>query len=113
MAMEKVGEGANKTALNPYGGQFANNAAQFIKQMNEMSESGIQYEEELNLLRLSNVKRLGMLRKAQEEQVLKAAIKVNERLIDDRLKKQEQALDEEEAKTIAQKKRLIKAEGKL
>ena len=110
--MEKVGSGANKTALNPYGGQFTNNAAQFIKQMNELSESGIQYEEQLNLLRLSNVKRLGTLRQQQEQEILNAAIKANERVIEQRKNAQLQALKEEEAAEVAKSQRLAKAEAK-
>lgn len=110
--MEKVGSGANKTALNPYGGQFTNNAAQFIKQMNELSESGIQYEEQLNLLRLSNVKRLGTLRQQQEQEILNAAIRANERVIEQRKNAQLQALKEEEAAEVAKKQRLAKADAK-
>jgi hypothetical protein len=106
--MEKV----KNESLNPYGGQFNTNAAQFIKQMNELSESGIQTEEQLNLLRLSNVKRLGTLRKQQEQEILEAALKANKRLIDDRLVKQKKALDEEEKATIAKRVREEKAKAK-
>ena len=110
--MEKVGAGSGKTPLNPYGSQYNNNAAQFIKQMNELSESGIQFEEQLNLLRLSNVKRLGTLRKQQEQEILDAAIKANERVIEQRKNAQLQALKEEEAAEVAKSQRLAKAEAK-
>lgn len=110
--MDKVGAGSGKIPLNPYGSQFTNNAAQFIKQMNELAESGIQQEEQLNLLRLSNVKRLGTLRKQQEQEILDVAIKANEKVIEERKNAQLKALKEEEAAVIAKHKREAKREAK-
>lgn len=104
--------GASKTAINPYGSQFHNNAAQFIKQMNELTEDNIQFEEQLNDLRLSNVTRLGMLRKQQEKEILDAAIKANELYIEKRKNLQLQALQEEEKAEIAKQQRIAKAEAK-
>jgi hypothetical protein len=79
--MEKAPEGF-KIGNSPY----FNNASQFTKQWEEMAKRGIQSEEELNNLRLSNLTRLGTLRREQEQQVLDEAIKANQRLIRDRMR---------------------------
>ena len=102
-----------KTPLNPFGSQFADNSALFIKQVNELAAKGIESEEELNLLRLSNVTRLGILRKQQENEVLTAAINANKKAIDDRLAQQKKAIDELEEYQLSEAARLAAEEGKI
>lgn len=89
--LRPVGE-SPKLGNSPY----FNNASQLTQQWEEMAKRGIQSEEELNSLRLSNLTRLGMLRKEQEQQVLEAAIKANKRLIRDKMRESFKALKEEE-----------------
>lgn len=100
-----------KTPLNPFGSQYADNSAMFIKQVNELTAKGIQSEEELNLLRLSNVTRLGILRKQQEKDILDAAIKANEKVIEDRLELQKKAIDELEAYELSEAIRAAEEKG--
>jgi hypothetical protein len=100
-----------KTPLNPFGSQYADNSAMFIKQVNELTAKGIQSEEELNLLRLSNVTRLGILRKQQEKDILDAAIKANEKAIEDRLELQKKAVDELEAYELSEAIRVAEEKG--
>jgi hypothetical protein len=101
----------NKTPLNPYGSKYIDNSAQFIRQVNELTLRGIQTEEELNLLRLSNVTRLGILRKQQEKDILNATIKANKKAIDDRLEQQKKAIDELEAYKLSEAIRAAEEEG--
>jgi hypothetical protein len=91
---------------------YFNNAALMVQQWEEMAANGIKSEEDLNKLRLDNVTRLGMLRKAQEQQVLDVAIKANERLIKDRLDKSLEALEIEEKAETTKAMARAKAEKK-
>lgn len=86
---------------------YFNNAAQLTQQWEEMAKRGIQSEEELNNLKLSNLTRLGTLRKKQEQQILDVAIKANQRLIRDRMRESFKAIKEEEKLEL--KKRLVLA----
>lgn len=94
MAMKHAPESDGFTHLG--NNQYFNNAMQLVQMWEEMAERGIQSEEELNNLKLSNLARLGALRKAQEQQVLDAAIKANKRLIKDKMRESFKALKEEE-----------------
>ena len=94
MAMKHAPESDGFTHLG--NNQYFNNAPQLIQMWEEMAERGVQSEEELNNLKLSNLTRLGALRKAQEQQVLDAAIKANKRLIKDKMRESFKALKEEE-----------------
>jgi asparagine synthetase B (glutamine-hydrolysing) len=105
--LRPVGEGAD-LGNSPY----FNNASQFIKQWEEMAARGIQSEEELNKLRLSNLTRLGALRREQEQQVLAAAIKANHRIIQDRMKEALKAAAREEKRDRAKLKASIEAEDR-
>lgn len=71
------------------------NSAQLIKLWTEIAKRGIQDETELNNLKLSNLARLGNLKKQQEKEILDAAIAANRRIIDDRAAQQKKAVDEE------------------
>lgn len=75
--------------------KYFNNASQFIQMWEEMAERGIQSENDLNNLRLSNLTRLGMLKKGQEDAVLNAALKANKKLIDQRAELMRKAAEEE------------------
>ena len=105
MADLKTVDEGSKLGSSPF-----NTASQFIKQWEEMATRGLQSEEELNKLRLSNLTRLGALRKEQEQQVLDAAIKANHRLIQDRMQEALKAADEEEARDLKKLKAKIRAE---
>lgn len=94
MAMKHAPESDGFTHLG--NSQYFNNATQLIQMWEEMAERGIQSEEELNNLKLSNLARLGALRKAQEQQVLDAAIKANKRFLKDKMRESFKALKEEE-----------------
>ena len=94
MAMKHAPESDGFTHLG--NNQYFNNAMQLVQMWEEMAERGVQSEEELNNLKLSNLARLGALRKAQEQQVLDAAIKANKRLIKDKMRESFKALKEEE-----------------
>lgn len=71
------------------------NTTQFIKLWEEMAENGIQSEEELNKLRLSNLARLGQLKLDQQKKVLDAAMAAEETLMRQRQAVLEKAIDEE------------------
>ena len=94
MAMKKAPDSDGFSHLG--NSQYFNNATQLIQMWEEMAERGIQSEEELNNLKLSNLTRLGALRKAQEQQVLDAAIKANKRFLKDKMRESFKALKEEE-----------------
>ena len=99
----------SKLGTSPY----FNNAAQFTKQLEEMAANGVKSEDELNKLRLSNLTRLGALRKQQEQQVLDAAIKANQRLIRDRMRESFKALKEEEDNATALIEKRLKKQVEL
>lgn len=82
--------------------KYIDNTAQFVKMWTEMSENGIQSENDLNNLRLSNLTKLGMLRKEQETQVLNAAISANKKLIDQRATLMRQEVEEEAETRLAE-----------
>lgn len=103
MAMGRVPEGGG---FNLFGNsQYFNNATQVIQMWEEMTERGIQSENDLNNLKLSNLTRLGLLKQKQEQDVLKAAIKANQKLLDQRGELMRKAAEEEaeleKAKRIA------------
>lgn len=84
--------------------KYFDNSAQFIKMWNEMAANGIQDENDLNNLRLSNLTRLGMLKKEQEEQVLLAAKEANKKLIKQRAELMRKQAEEEAETRLAQLK---------
>ena len=106
MAMDTVTE---KASLGT--SKFMDNSAQFVKQLEEMAANGVKSEEKLNELRLSNLTRLGTLRKEQEQAVLDAAIKANQRLIRDRMRESFKANQEEEKLALAKLQAQITAEN--
>lgn len=90
--MKEVSE---KTGFDLIGkSKYFDNSAQFIKLWTEMSEQGIKSETDLNNLRLSNLTRLGMLKKSQEEEVLQAALKANKKMIAQRASLMEKAAED-------------------
>lgn len=108
MAMDTVTE---KASLGT--SKFMDNSAQFVKQLEEMAANGVKSEEKLNELRLSNLTRLGTLRKEQEQAVLDAAIKANQRLIRDRMRESFKANREEEKLALAKLQAQIAAENEV
>ena len=88
--------------------KYMDNTAQFIKIWTEMSERGIQSENDLNNLKLSNLTKLGLLKKQQEEQVLAAAMTANQKLIQQRATLMEKAAEEEVAVEKAKKLAAVK-----
>lgn len=91
--MNSVPERAGASALGK--SKYFDNSAQFIKLWTEMAARGIQDETDLNNLRLSNLTRLGLLKKEQEQQVLEAAIKANKKLILQRANLMRQEIEDE------------------
>ncbi len=90
--------------------KYMDNTAQFVKMWTEMAERGIQSENDLNNLKLSNLIRLGSLRQKQEKDVLDAALAANKKLIDQRTELMIKAVEEEEALDLKKLKAKIKAE---
>lgn len=93
-------------------GKYLNNASQVMQVWEEIASRGVQSEEDLNKLRLSNLTRLGTLRAKQEEEILQAAIKANQRAIRDRMRESFKAIKEEEDREIAKKVAIEAAEKK-
>jgi hypothetical protein len=81
MAMERVSEGPSASKWGEIG--HFSNTAQMIKIWEEIALRGVQSEEDLNNLKISNLKRLGMLRKEQEKELLDVAINANKKAIDE------------------------------
>lgn len=107
-----------QTKLKPlgYDGKDLDTAFQFIAKLQALDEDSLQFEEQLNELRLSNVKRLGILRKQQQNEILKQALRVEEEVTKKRLTLAKAALNEEqkakEAKELAAAKAVAKEQGK-
>lgn len=93
MALQKVKGGSGLSLTTEY----MSNAQAFIKEMRELSAEDIETEEQLNALRISNVKYLGQLRRKQQQEVLKASIEAENKVIEERLKLQQESLDQEQA----------------
>lgn len=93
MALQKVKGGSGLSLTTEY----MSNAQAFIKEMRELSAEDIETEEQLNALRISNVKYLGQLRRKQQQEVLKASIDAEEAIINKRLELQQESLDQERA----------------
>lgn len=93
-------------------GKYLSNASQVMQVWEEIASRGVQSEEDLNKLRLSNLTRLGTLRAKQEEEILQAAIKANQRAIRDRMRESFKAIKEEEDREIAKKVAIEAAEKK-
>lgn len=95
--MEKSPEKPEKTGLDLFGPSKyqLDNSAQLIKMWAEIAKRGVQNENDLNNLRLSNLTRLGALKKQQERDVLDAAIAANKKLIDQRTAAMKKAVDDE------------------
>jgi hypothetical protein len=85
---------------------------QLVKVWEEMAANGIQSEEELNKLRLSNLTRLGTLRKEQEKQILDTLIAANKKAIDQRVAEEQKAAKESLDRDIAKAKAVALAEKK-
>ena len=109
MNLVSEGTGSKSSPLNV--GHFSN-AAQIMKIWTEMAQNGVKSEEDLNNLKLSNLTRLGTLRKQQEKELLDAAIAANKKAIDERVKQEEKALDETLGREIAKAKAVALAEKK-
>ena len=74
---------------------LAGSTFQYLQAMEELSDKGIESELELAKLRLSNVAQLGLLRKKQEEEVLQAALKANNKFIEQQTEaRKQEAIDE-------------------
>ena len=93
MVLQKVKGGSGLSLTTEY----MSNAQAFIKEMRELSAEDIETEEQLNALRISNVKYLGQLRRKQQQEVLKASIEAENKVIEERLKLQQESLDQEQA----------------
>lgn len=108
--LKPVGE---RSKLDFFGGKnYYNNTAQMMQIWEEIASRGIQNEEDLNNLKLSNLKRLGTLRAKQEEELLQAAIKANQRAIRDRMQQSFKAIKEEESRELAKRVAIEAAEKK-
>jgi hypothetical protein len=92
--MEKSPEKTGLDLLGPSKYQL-DNSAQLIKIWADIAKRGIQDENDLNNLKLSNLTRLGALKKQQERDVLDAAIAANKKLIDQRTAAMKKAVDDE------------------
>ena len=88
------------------------NSAQLVKLWSEIAKRGIQDETELNSLRMSNLTRLGNLRKGQEKEILDAAIAANHRIIEDRANRQRAAIKEEIDEEIKARLRIARKTAK-
>jgi hypothetical protein len=77
--------------------KYFDNASQMIKMWEEMAARGIQSENDLNNLKLSNLTRLGLLKQEQEKKVLETALAANEKLIQQRAELMRKQADEEAA----------------
>jgi hypothetical protein len=110
MAMERVSEGPSASKWGEIG--HFSNTAQMIKIWEEIALRGVQSEEDLNNLKISNLKRLGMLRKEQEKELLDVAINANKKAIDQRIEGLKKAADQEKGKLLAQELAKAKAEKK-
>ena len=97
--MEKSPEKTGLDLLGPSKYQL-DNSAQLIKMWAEIAKRGVQDENDLNSLRLSNLTRLGALKKQQEQDVLDAAIAANKKLIDQRTEAMKKAVDDEIAAEV-------------
>ena len=76
------------------------NAQALIKELNEISKNGIETEEQLNKLRLSNAKELGRLSLEQQQELLAATIAANEVAINQRLQATLDALQKEKEERL-------------
>ena len=110
MAMERVSEGLGASKWGEIG--HFRNTAQMMKIWEEIALRGVQSEEDLNNLKISNLKRLGMLRKEQEKELLDVAINANKKAIDQRIEGLKKAADQEKGKLLAQELAKAKAEKK-
>ena len=81
-----------------------NNASQYMKLWEELAERGIQSEEDLNKLRLSNLTRLGMLTKAQQDELITAKMAAEKKFLDDRAALMRQSAEEEAEARLAELK---------
>ena len=70
---------------------------QVLSLLEESSAKQIEDEKALNNLKLSNLRRLGLLKQGQEAEILQARLAAEKRLIDERAKLMEDALDHEMA----------------
>ena len=93
MALQKVKGGSGLSLTTEY----MSNAQAFIKEMRELSAEDIETEEQLNALRISNVKYLGQLRRKQQQEVLEESLKAEEAIINKRLEMQQESLEQEQA----------------
>ena len=110
MAMERVSEGPSTSKWGEIG--HFSNTAQMMKIWEEIALRGVQSEEDLNNLKISNLKRLGMLRKEQEKELLDAAINANKKAIDQRIEGLKKAAEQEKGNLLAQELAKAKAEKK-
>lgn len=92
--------------------KYMDNTAQFVKMWTEMADRGIQSENDLNNLKLSNLIRLGSLRQKQEKDVLDAALAANKKAIDQRIEGLKKAAEQEKGNLLAQELAKAKAEKK-
>lgn len=76
------------------------NAQALVKELNEISKNGIETEEQLNKLRLSNAKELGRLSLEQQQELLDATIAANEVAINQRLQATLEALQKEKEERL-------------
>jgi hypothetical protein len=109
--MDKVSEKSSLLGSRELN-QYRDNSMQLVKVWEEMAANGIQSEEELNKLRLSNLTRLGTLRKEQEKQILDTLIAANKKAIDQRVAEEQKAAKESLDRDIAKAKAVALAEKK-
>ena len=77
-----------------------------------MAAAGIKSEDDLNKLRLSNLTRLGTLRREQEKQILDEVIAANKKAIDQRVVAETKAAEEALGRDIAKAKAVALAKKK-
>ena len=102
--MKEVSEGLKFNPLDA-GKTFRgfDNAAQFVKLWQEMAENGIKSEEDLNKLKLSNLTKLGLLTKAQQDAAIRAKMAAEKKFLNDQAELWKKSLAEELKAERAQK----------
>ena len=111
--MQKVSDGTTFNILNDKElNRYRDNSMQLIQAWEELAREGFKDEEELNKLRLSNITRLGTLRKEQEKQIVDTLIAANNKAIDERVKKEQQALEDNYNKELELQKAIAAEEEK-
>lgn len=113
--MNPVSEKSTGSSIN-FGGATGS-LLNLLKAYEESSKNQIKAEEELNKLKFSNLMRLGLLKKEQENEILSTRLAAEKRILDERKKLMEEHLaremDAEKAKRLAAIADLSEEERKI